>query len=238
MTLFLILVFILAAATLTAHAVTGGPLFSLRAAGQLGKAIVYSTWKGIEYVRKYVVPSNPNSAAQQATRNVFRSLNNMWNRSSTYFRAAWGYVASGRPFTDRNAFFGDNISAMVGGGVADANLNNMIFSRGAGNALPPSTVVNSDAGGQALQAVVTAPTAPAGWTLVAAITACVLQGDPSPAIIRTVLEDRSVAPSPITNSIATGAAGTYVTASWLEWTDPAGATKVSASSTAEAVVIA
>ena len=41
-----------------------GPLFSLDARGKLGKALVYSIWKGLNYVRKYVIPANPNTAAQ------------------------------------------------------------------------------------------------------------------------------------------------------------------------------
>src|SRR5665648_108836 len=41
-----------------------GPLHSDGASGQLGKAIVFAAWKGIAYVRKYVVPANPMSAGQ------------------------------------------------------------------------------------------------------------------------------------------------------------------------------
>ena len=36
-----------------------GPLFSLDARGQLGKALVYAIWKGLNYARKYVIPFNP-----------------------------------------------------------------------------------------------------------------------------------------------------------------------------------
>ena len=48
-----------------------GPLFSLDARGKLGKALVYSIWKGINYARKYVIPANPNTAAQQTIRGYF-----------------------------------------------------------------------------------------------------------------------------------------------------------------------
>lgn len=41
-----------------------GPLFSLGAAGAVGKTLVYFGWKGIDAVREYVVPSNPKSAEQ------------------------------------------------------------------------------------------------------------------------------------------------------------------------------
>lgn len=44
------------------------PLLSLGAAGQLGKALVFFGWKGIDAVREYVVPSNPQTTAQNTQR--------------------------------------------------------------------------------------------------------------------------------------------------------------------------
>lgn len=48
-----------------------GPLLSLGAGGALGESIVFSSWKGINYVKKYVVPANPNSTDQQTQRAYF-----------------------------------------------------------------------------------------------------------------------------------------------------------------------
>lgn len=44
------------------------PLMSLGAAGQLGKALVFFGWKGLDVVREYVVPSNPRSVGQTTQR--------------------------------------------------------------------------------------------------------------------------------------------------------------------------
>lgn len=44
------------------------PLFSFGARGQLGKALVFFPWKGIDCCREYVIPSNPNTADQQTQR--------------------------------------------------------------------------------------------------------------------------------------------------------------------------
>lgn len=44
------------------------PLFSLGAVGQIGKAIVYFGWKGLDCVREYVIPANPQTAPQQTQR--------------------------------------------------------------------------------------------------------------------------------------------------------------------------
>lgn len=45
-----------------------GPLFSLGASQQLGKALVFFPWKGLNVVREYVVPANPKSAGQLTQR--------------------------------------------------------------------------------------------------------------------------------------------------------------------------
>ena len=40
------------------------PLFSFSASGKLADALVFMSWKGLNTVRKYVIPSNPKSDAQ------------------------------------------------------------------------------------------------------------------------------------------------------------------------------
>lgn len=44
------------------------PLLSLGASGQLGKALVFFNWKGLDVAREYVVPSNPKTAGQVTQR--------------------------------------------------------------------------------------------------------------------------------------------------------------------------
>lgn len=44
------------------------PLMSLGATQQLGKALVFFPWKGLNVVREYVVPSNPKTALQTTQR--------------------------------------------------------------------------------------------------------------------------------------------------------------------------
>jgi len=45
-----------------------GPLFSLGASQQIGKALVYFSWKGLNVVREYVVPANPKTTKQTTQR--------------------------------------------------------------------------------------------------------------------------------------------------------------------------
>lgn len=44
------------------------PLMSLGAAGALGKSLVFFGWKGLDVVREYVVPSNPQTTLQTTQR--------------------------------------------------------------------------------------------------------------------------------------------------------------------------
>lgn len=41
-----------------------GPLFSVGASGKLGKSIVYLSWKGLNTVRQWLKPANPQTANQ------------------------------------------------------------------------------------------------------------------------------------------------------------------------------
>lgn len=53
---------------------TTAPLFSLEASGTVGKTITYSRWHGRSYVRRRVIPLNPQSADQVAVRNAMRVM--------------------------------------------------------------------------------------------------------------------------------------------------------------------
>lgn len=49
-----------------------GPLFSVEASGGYAGVIVFAKWKGRQYARQLVIPSNPHSADQEAARNNIR----------------------------------------------------------------------------------------------------------------------------------------------------------------------
>lgn len=48
-----------------------GPLMSLEASGTIGDALTFSRWVGRPYVRRYTVPSNPQTPIQETHRNRF-----------------------------------------------------------------------------------------------------------------------------------------------------------------------
>jgi hypothetical protein len=63
--------------------------------GQAGKAGVFAHWKGIQYRRKYVVPSNPNTVKQQSIRTSFSNAVDKWHAFLSAQRKAYAYMATG-----------------------------------------------------------------------------------------------------------------------------------------------
>jgi len=73
-----------------------GPLFSLSASGQIAKSLVFMKWKGIDDVRKYVIPANPKSTDQLIQRGIFEDAVTEWHAAAynTLDVAAWNLFAS------------------------------------------------------------------------------------------------------------------------------------------------
>lgn len=88
-----------------------GPLFSMSASGQLGGAIVYSSWKGRPVVRELVIPANPNTAPQEATRAMMRFLSQSWGFLSGAQHLAWAARAASQAISPFNAFVQFNMNA-------------------------------------------------------------------------------------------------------------------------------
>lgn len=55
------------------------PLFSFRASGALAKTLVYAGWKGIQDVRSYTIPANPQSSGQVTQRGYFTDAVDLWH---------------------------------------------------------------------------------------------------------------------------------------------------------------
>lgn len=75
--------------------------------GTIGKSRVYGKWKGIQYARKWVKPSNPRSPAQVAIRNSFTAAVDRTHTWNSYQKEAYKFEASGRPLTWFNLFISD-----------------------------------------------------------------------------------------------------------------------------------
>lgn len=73
-----------------------GPLFSLAASGKLAKSLVYMKWKGIDDVRKYVIPANPRSDDQMTQRGYFEDAVDEWHGAgyTAVDNTAWNLFAT------------------------------------------------------------------------------------------------------------------------------------------------
>ena len=95
------------------------PLFSTKARGQLGKSIVFFPWKSINAVRSYVIPANPNTAAQQAQRTIMTNAVAEWHSAgyTAKDKTAWNKFAStlAGALSGFNAMVRSFIDAVVGG---------------------------------------------------------------------------------------------------------------------------
>lgn len=162
---------------------TTAPLLSFDARGQIAKTQVYSSWRGRSYVRRYVIPSNPQSAEQTVTRNAFSFLQAVYKLAPPLATAPWETYIKGKPLTARNAFTKFNLPVLRG----EADLANVVFSPGALGGLPPISVVVTP-GADQLVVTMSAPSpVPTGWTVQAAVAAAISDQDPDTGTLTTVV---------------------------------------------------
>ncbi len=98
------------------------PLFSFDARGQVGKAIVFSYWKGINYVRQFVIPANPQSADQVAVRDLITDASVAWKLGSTVgavninsaYKLAYTTAAAGNAYSGFNLYIKDCVAKNAG----------------------------------------------------------------------------------------------------------------------------
>lgn len=195
---------------------TNAPLLSFGASGTVAKTQVYATWRGVPYVRRHVVPSNPNSTGQQSTRNVFSYLNALWKQYPSAARTPWTAFASGQPFTDRNAFIGKNTAILRPG----TDLTGFLGSPGAKGGLAATAVVATPGSGQ-LSVAVTAPAIPTGWTINKAVGIAIRDVDPHTSTFFTTTEAED-ATSPYTVVLTGLSTNLYLVSCWFEWMKPDG----------------
>lgn len=85
-------------------AIVKGPMMSLDASGSLAGAIVFSKWKGRNYVRQLVTPANPKSGAQTGFRASMKFLAQNWSGLTDAEKATWLDRASDMIVSNFNAF--------------------------------------------------------------------------------------------------------------------------------------
>jgi hypothetical protein len=149
------------------------PLLSFSAGGQIAKTQVYSVWKGIPYVRRYVVPANPRTSDQILTRQAFTFLNYVWRIAPADFIAPWTAAAQGRPLTNRNLFLKQNASMLR----TSPDLTGLVMSPGARGGL--TSLITITPGDDLITFAGSDPSPlPSGWTVVKMVGVAIKQQDP------------------------------------------------------------
>lgn len=114
-----------------------GPLLSLGASGQIAKTLVYMRWKGIDDVRQYVIPTNPQTAPQITQRGYFEDGVDEWHltKYTAADKTAWDKYAAilAKPMSGFNAFVKSWIERRLAGvAVPDPPYAAYLLSGGAG----------------------------------------------------------------------------------------------------------
>jgi len=85
-----------------------GPAMSLDASGSLAGALVFSKWKGRNYIRQLVTPANPKSGGQTGMRGCFKFLTQIWDGLTDANKATWEDRADDMVASPFNAFLSYN----------------------------------------------------------------------------------------------------------------------------------
>ena len=205
------------------------PLLSFGAGGQLANSLVYSSWKGIPYARRYVIPANPRTNRQMVTRSIFKNLQTLWLMMPALGKAPWELNAEGRPYLPVNKFTGTNVKG-VDTQTPPTDWSFFIGSPGAKGGLPPMGLALTGGANQ-ITAALTAPDIPDGWSITQAVAIAFKDGDPQAPYAGSVTAAFD-ASSPY-SVVLTGldAATDYVVSAWFEWERPDGTPAYSTSLT-------
>lgn len=193
------------------------PLLSFGASGQIAKTQVYSTWKGRPYVRRYSIPSNPQTSEQTETRSLFSWLNNVWKYMPASAVAAWQAYGQNSRFTDRNGFIKVNLGPMRG----DSDTANFIFSPAANGGMAAQAMV-ATGGNDQVTVDLTAPSLPAGWTIVEAIAAAIREQDPQSGTLFEVTAGTDATSTYQIILTGLASAQTYRVGGWFKYLKPDG----------------
>jgi len=197
---------------------TTGPLLSFGARGQVGKTLVFGSWKGTQYARQHVTPANPQTSAQTSHRGLFKWLQRVYKTAPAYFVEAWEAYAKGVPLTARNAFTKFNVAALTG----DSAVADFDFSPGALGGIPPLSITVTPGNDQLTVACAEPTVLPTGWTIVEAIFAVIQEQDPTTGQLYTI--STAIDASSPYSQVITGLANAshYRCGAWLKWLRPDG----------------
>lgn len=192
------------------------PLLSFGASGTIGDTQVYSTWRGVAYARRHVIPANPQSPGQTLTRLSFAWLVGLWKLLDPKAQEPWNAFAAGRPFTGRNAIVSKNNGALR----SATDITGLVMSPGARGGLAVAAASAANVAG-IVTVTMTAPALPTGWAIVEAVALLIPAQNPQEDTMwnSKIATD---AATPFAPAFTTSADGNYVWGCWFKFTKPDG----------------
>ena len=208
------------------------PLLSMGAQGQIGDSVVFAKWRGVPYARQKVIPANPRTAAQQANRTRFALLREMFKLAPAALRAPWTAFASGRKFTDMNAFVGENTRVLK----EQVDFANFLGSPGARGGLPPVSIsADAGSGSGEIDVTVEIPVQlPSGWAVHSIGAAAFKEQDPTGIFQGPLIADTADAPSDTVTLSGFTESEVHRVAGWVIYSKPNGTLAYSVSLTTTA----
>lgn len=198
---------------------TTAPLLGFDASGQIAKSMVYAKWRGVRYARRYAIPGNPNSVAQQTTRSTFAVLREMWKLAPADARAPWDLFAKGRPVMGLNLFIGENMRVVRG----ETDFNNFIGSPGAkGGFAPTSVTAAATAIAGQISVTFVLPTLPAGWVATKVVASAFKNQNPTSDFASVFTSGSVVPPTLVVLLTGLTSAVVYQVSGWVEYQKPNG----------------
>ena len=176
-------------------------------------------WTSLLYESYWCLPDPPGN------------YNLRWKRGGPLMRAAWDRFAVGQKFVGRNSYMGKNLKATRG----EADMALYIGSPGAKGGLPPTSLILATVASLGIEATITAPAAPDGWSLTSGIATCLKDQTPQATVTDVVEEGEQVALPGDVDFTGLDAVDYYVQA-WLKWAKPDGSIAYGASISATILV--
>ena len=198
---------------------TTAPLLSFGAEGQIAKSMVFASWRGVPYARRYVKPANPSTLGQQTTRTTFAFLREVWKLAPAILKAPWDSFALGRAFTGMNALVGENMRVLR----AEPDLTLFIGSPGARGGIPANSfAAAATANAGQLLCTFGLPDAPDGWAISYVQVAALQNVNPGTRVTGSIVAGETAAPGNTVLLTGLTSATGYAVAGWIKWTKPDG----------------
>lgn len=104
------------------------PLGSFDAKGQIAKGLIFSKWRGVNYVKRYFIPANPQTTAQVNLRTAWELAVANYQGLAAPNKAAYDDAAKGKAYSGFNFAikrYIDEYMIQLGTGTLPASVTNV-----------------------------------------------------------------------------------------------------------------